>query len=59
MDASNEDILARIDALECKVDRLISKLEQASGVWTFIKWVAGVALGASVIAGAVHDWWVK
>ena len=59
MEPTNQDLLARIDALEEKVDMVLQKMSEARGAWLFAKWVGGLVLGFAALSGYVHDWWAK
>ena len=59
MEPTNRDLLDRIDALEMKVDGILTKLDQVSGVWIFVKWVGGILMGVAVMYNSFHEWWTK
>lgn len=59
MEPTNQDLLARIDTLEEKVDRILQKMSEAHGAWLFAKWVGGLVLGVAALSGYVHNWWSK
>jgi len=48
---TNKDLYDRMAHLERKMDAIQSRLEQATGAWTFIKILASITLGASVLWG--------
>ena len=50
MNKNDEEILmARIESLEAKVDRLLILVERASGAWVFAKWFSAALVGAATI----------
>lgn len=59
MEPTNRDLLDRMDTLESKVDGILTKLDQVSGVWIFVKWVGGILMGITVMYSTFHDWWIK
>lgn len=59
MQPTNQDLLERIDALECKVDSIMSKLDQAAGAWLFVKWMGSIALGLAIFSDAINKWWAR
>lgn len=59
MEPTNQDLLARIDALEDKVDTILRKMSEARGAWLFAKWMGGLALGFAAFSDYVHSWWIK
>jgi hypothetical protein len=59
MEPTNRDLLDRMETLESKVDGILSKLDQVSGVWIFVKWVGSILIGIAVLYNSFHDWWFK
>lgn len=53
---TNTDLLIKINALEEKVDRISSIMEQAMGAWFFIKLMGSIAIGLAVLWSGVKDW---
>lgn len=51
----NDEVEARLAALEKKVDILIATMERALGAWVFIKIMASLSVGLAIISTAVHD----
>lgn len=49
----NEQLLERIKVLETKVDHLVSIMEQANGVVSFLKWAAGVGAAIAGVYAAL------
>ncbi len=48
-----EELMARIESLETKVDRLLVLVERASGAWVFVKWFAAAVVGIATIWGII------
>lgn len=56
METTNDELMARINVLEAKVDVLASHMDQAMGAWLFVKILASCAIGFTVILGFIKDW---
>lgn len=70
IETTNRDLLNKINALEAKVDRdntrlevkvdqINIRMEQALGVWLFLKILGSVAIGATILWNATKDWFLK
>ncbi len=59
MEPTNQDLLARIDALETKVDMVLQKMSEAKGAWLFAKWLGGIVLTLIAFSDNIRAWWLK
>lgn len=56
METTNDELMARIQLLDAKVNILSTRMEQAMGAWFFIKLLASCAIGLTVLLSAVKAW---
>lgn len=53
---TNTDLLLKINALEAKVDKITTTMEQAMGAWFFVKLMASVAIGFAIVWNVVKEY---